>query len=362
MPQNKAIYYGNYLELPSLLSAQKPVSKNYGTEAHDETLFIIVHQVYELWFKQMIHDVNSVLTIFNQDVVAESQLLLINTRIERILKIQSVLDQQIDILETMTPMDFLEFRDYLYPASGFQSVQFRELEIKLGLSTRNRHKVDREFFLGRLSTDDREKIESFESLTPLKSHIEQWLERLPFSEMKGFSFWSEYKKAVSSMLKKDEKLIKENDHLSDKEKKFQIMNYNATVVTFESLLNKEEHEKLISAGSRTFSHKATLNALFILLYRDLPILHGPSKILLNLLDMDENFTHWRYRHAMMAHRMLGTKIGTGGSSGYEYLKKAAENNRVFLDLFDLSTFLVPKSILPVLPKDLILEMNKSLMR
>jgi tryptophan 2,3-dioxygenase len=73
--------------------------------------------------------------------------------------------------------------------------------------------------------------------------------------------------------------------------------------------------------------------------------------------MDESFTTWRHRHAMLAHRMLGTKIGTGGSSGYEYLKRAAEKNRVFLDLFNLSTFIIPKSSLPLLPSDLRKKLN-----
>ena len=119
--------------------------------------------------------------------------------------------------------------------------------------------------------------------------------------------------------------------------------------TFESLFNEKIHNDLIEKRERKFSQKATLNALFILLYRDEPILNQPFNILTALMDIDENFTTWRYRHSMMAHRMLGTKIGTGGSSGHEYLKRAAENNRVFVDLYNLSTFLIPRSLLPVLP-------------
>jgi tryptophan 2,3-dioxygenase len=94
-----------------------------------------------------------------------------------------------------------------------------------------------------------------------------------------------------------------------------------------------------------------------MLYRDEPLLNLPQKIITSLIDIDENFTTWRYRHALMAHRMLGTKIGTGGSSGHLYLKRAADNNRVFVDLFNLSTFLIPKSRLPKLPDSIKKELN-----
>ena len=91
-------------------------------------------------------------------------------------------------------------------------------------------------------------------------------------------------------------------------------------------------------------------ALLINLYRDEPILHLPFRFLSLLVDIDEQFTHWRYRHALMVQRMIGTKIGTGGSSGHGYLRKAAEKNKVFTDLVNLSTFLIPRSALPALPQ------------
>lgn len=93
-----------------------------------------------------------------------------------------------------------------------------------------------------------------------------------------------------------------------------------------------------------------LSAVFIFLYRDYPALQMPFKILNSLIEVDENFTTWRYRHAMMVQRILGTKIGTGGSSGHEYLKSTTERNRTFLDLFNLATFLIPKSAVPKLPE------------
>ncbi|OUR93141.1 tryptophan 2,3-dioxygenase [Halobacteriovorax marinus] len=347
------VYYGDYLQLNKLLDSQHPKSKEINNEAHDETLFIIVHQVYELWFKQIIHELKSITTMFSGTTVEERDLTTVVARLERITKIQGLLVDQLSVMETMTPMDFLEFRDLLVPASGFQSVQFREIEVLMGLRTHKRKEVDRDFFLGRLSEEDKKRILEIEKSPSLLELAEGWLERIPFTKNPKFDFWAEYETQVEKILDADEKIIHENQAtLDSRSMAIQIENLNSTRETFASLLNDEKHNQLIKLGRRTLSRKATLNALFILLYRDEPILHLPYKFLTALMDIDELFTTWRYRHAIMAQRMLGTKIGTGGSSGHQYLKMAAENNRVYLDLFNLSTFLIPRSMLPTLPEDI----------
>lgn len=346
------VYYGDYLQLPKLLSAQEPLSRKLGAECHDETLFIIVHQVYELWFKQILHEMRSINQLFASHHVEDDQLGMVISRTQRIHKIQGLLLDQLSVMETMTPMDFLEFRDLLVPASGFQSVQFREIEIMMGLNTNNRLQVDREFFLGRLSDSDRQKLEHVEKDSSLLTNLERWLERIPFTSHEKFSFWKEYRKAVDKMLESDEQIIESNQAtLSPQNLAISKENLRLTRETFDSLFDSVIHEQLRSEGKRKLSQKATLSALFILLYRDKPLLHTPYQFLMGLMDIDEHFTTWRYRHAIMAHRMLGTKIGTGGSSGHQYLKRAAENNRAFLDLFNLSTFLIPRSLLPELPKE-----------
>ena len=350
---NKPVYYGDYLELNKLLDTQKPKSKEVGNEAHDETLFIIVHQVYELWFKQILHELHSLDEIFNNTAVEESHLSTVVSRLERIKKIQGILLEQLDVMETMTPMDFLEFRDLLVPASGFQSVQFREIEILLGLKTDQRKEVDRQYFLGRLNNEDANRLMEMEKGETLFSRIESWLERMPFSKSDDFDFWGEYQSVVDDMLSGDEITILDNKATLPKNARdAQIANLKSTRETFETLFDEEKYNELKDKGERRLSQRATLHALFILLYRDRPIFHLPFMVLNSLMDIDEGFTTWRYRHALMAHRMLGTKIGTGGSSGHQYLKSAAENNRSFLDLFNLSTFLIPRSKLPELPSSL----------
>ena len=291
--------------------------------------------------------------MFSGKTVHERDLTTVVARLERITKIQRLLVDQLPVMETMTPMDFLEFRDLLVPASGFQSVQFREIEVLMGLKTSNRKEVDREYFLGRLNEEDKKRVVEIENSPSILELTQSWLERIPFTKNSTFDFWSEYEKQINMILDEDEKIIHANQAtLDSRAMALQLENLNATRETFISLLDNERHEQLIKIGKRTLSREATLNALFILLYRDEPILNLPYKFLTTLMDMDELFTTWRYRHALMAQRMLGTKIGTGGSSGHHYLKMAAENNRVYIDLFNLSTFLIPRSKLPTLPHDI----------
>lgn len=160
------------------------------------------------------------------------------------------------------------------------------------------------------------------------------------------------------MINEDEMIVnKMANHLTEKQKSIQIANLESSKATFNSLFDETKHLDLIKNKQRKLSQKAILNALFILLYRNESMLTLPYQFLTAMMDIDENFTTWRYRHALMAHRMLGNKIGTGGSSGHEYLKRAADNNRVFLDLFNLSTYIIPYTRLPKLPEDIKKKMN-----
>ncbi len=358
------IYYNDYLMLDRLLDSQHTLSKKFADaenpEAHDEMLFIIVHQSYELWFKQILHDIDSVLTIFNKAVVHDNDFGFIIQRLNRITQIQAMMLPYLSILETMTPMDFLEFRSLLMPASGFQSNQFREIEIKLGLGTNERQSVDREFFLGRLNEKDRARLIAVEGQPSLLKLVEAWLERTPFTKVGNFNFWDEYKKAITAILADDQIAVEKNmANLSEKEKQMQIESLKLSKDNFDSLFDLDMHAKIVATGQRRLSQKAILNALFIFLYRDEPMLAMPYQMITALMDIDENFTTWRYRHALLAQRMIGTKIGTGGSSGHQYLKKAADNNRIFLDFFNLSTFLIPRSRLPKIPTDIKKQLNFS---
>ena len=126
------VHYHEYLGLDKLLDAQHPRSAELEPEpAHDEMLFIIVHQSYELWFKQILHEVEAVIEVFQNKKVDERNIGTSVSRLQRVSEIFKLLIEHIRIMETMTPLDFLDFRKYLFPASGFQSFQFRKVSLQL---------------------------------------------------------------------------------------------------------------------------------------------------------------------------------------------------------------------------------------
>lgn len=351
------VNYTEYLRLDRILDAQFPESAKFGEPAHDETLFIITHQAYELWFKQVLHELHSVQRLLNTDTLDDRDLGTIVHRVERVVAILKLLIDQIGVLETMTPLDFLDFRDLLVPASGFQSIQFKELEITLGLKSSQRIAYDRQSFCTRLSQQERDHLVALEGQPSLFELVQHWLERMPFLSFGEFKFWQAYSEAVDRMLDGDRAIITANSVLSDEQTAKQLDGLGKTRGLFDSLLHEENYQPLLDEGFFRMSRHAVLSALFIHLYRDEPILHLPFQALSGLAAIDEHLTTWRQRHAMMVHRMLGGKIGTGGSSGHEYLSQTASQNRVFRDLFHLSTFLIPRSELPTLPDELRKELG-----
>jgi tryptophan 2,3-dioxygenase len=269
-----------------------------------------------------------------------------------VIEIQNVLIDQLRIIETMTPLDFLDFRDFLFPASGFQSIQFRMLEIRLGLKSESRLRYNQAAYHSRVSPEHRDQLIAAEQQRTLFDAIQAWLERTPFLETGSYRFWEAYRVAVHEMLERDRDVIERNHTLSGEEKAQQLHELGDTMAHFDAVFDPSRHEALCADGKWRLSHRATLAALFISLYRDQAILAMPYSLIAALVDIDELMTTWRYRHALMVHRMIGTKIGTGGSSGYHYLKSTAESHRIFSDLTNLSTFLIPRTALPELPEQL----------
>ena len=355
----KPVYYHSYLQLDKVLDAQQTMSGlagvGDGKGAHDEHLFIVIHQVYELWFKQILHELNDVVKIFSQPEVRDPQMGTVIHRLRRCTEIQRVLVDQLTVLETMTPLDFLDFRDYLFPASGFQSMQFRKIENILGLDPKSRMRYSGKHYCAYLKEDHADTIKELEKQSSLFDLVEKWLERTPFVAMDEYNFWENYSEAIKVMLRRDREVIEKQaeDHgLSEEEKAAQLASVDVTAKHYDSLLNEEEYEKLRKRGDRRISFGAMKAALLITLYQDEPMLHLPFQVLQLLMDIDEYFTTWRYRHALMVHRMIGIKLGTGGSSGYAYLRATAQRHKIFGDFFNLSTFIIPRSFLPPLPKNM----------
>ena len=333
------VHYHDYLQLDKILNAQSRESEKHQLPAHDEMLFIVIHQTYELWFKQLHFEADSIVEIMGKPELNDDspELQTVVHRLNRMVSILRLLVHQIDIMETMTPMDFLDFRDRLRPASGFQSWQFKELEAKLGLKFEHRH--GKEYYTSQLSGAHVDIIKKAESGNSLLQLLNTWLERMPFfnegENWKGFTtehqeegvhpFWSEYRYQYLNSLAEAEK--------------------DNTQFFNEYFINPPAGQE------KTLSAAASRAALFIMLYRGYPMLQLPFRLLNALLEIDEQLSAWRYRHMNMVHRMIGTRIGTGGSSGKDYLKAAADKHYIFRELTQLSSFLIERRKLPALPPE-----------
>ena len=318
---DKAVYYADYLQLDKITGAQEPESFKKGkTPAHDEMLFIIIHQAYELWFKQILFEVNSVIGIMDKPVVNDNspEMQTVVHRLKRVVTILKVLVQQIDIMETMTPMDFLDFRDMLRPASGFQSYQFKVLEAKLGLKYEHRH--GQNYYLSQLKEKDIAIIKDAEDGKSVIELINAWLERMPFITD---AFWKNYEQVYVNSL-------------ADAEK--------SNAESFAEVFNN-------ASAERHLSPKASRSALFIMLYHAYPMLELPFQLLDTLLEIDNQLGAWRYRHINMVQRMIGSRIGTGGSTGAGYLKGAMDRHYIFKEIAQLNSYLVDRKKLPVLAKE-----------
>lgn len=254
--------YSEYLKLEELLALQQPLSD--GPE-HDEMLFIVIHQVYELWFKELLHELDYLqgLLVRNDGVRAQHTL-------KRILTILKVLVAQLDILETMTPLEFLSFRDRLESGSGFQSSQFRELEFVLG----------------------RKRPESL-ARYPAGSAGRGRLE----ARLAGPTLWDAFLKCIAG---------------------------NGFPVP-PGLLARDV--------TAPITPNAELQTVLIAIYRTNPGIAGLCE---RLVDLDEGIQEWRYRHVKMVQRTIGTRHGTGGSAGAEYLMTTL-NQPLFPDLWAIRT-------------------------
>ena len=352
------IHYESYLGLDKILSAQNLRSAELQEEpAHDEMLFLIVHQSYELWFKQVIHELDSIREMFDGHKVDERNLGTAVARLQRVAKIFKLLLEQLPIMETMTPLEFLDFRNYLFPASGFQSFQFRKIENLMGLETNQRMTYAGHHYAAFFSDEQQKELKAIEEGSSLFESVESWLERTPFLQLGVWDFMTKYRGAVERMVNAEAEQIRASSYLSDKDKEMRLRMMGSTDTYFKSILNKETHQQLVEEGKQRLSHDATVAALFISLYNEEPILQLPYRFLITLMDVDGLLTSWRYRHAQMVLRMLGRKVGTGGSSGHGYLNATAEKHPIFNDLHNISTLLIPRSELPELSEEVRRELG-----
>ena len=237
--EGRELSYGAYLKVPELLRLQQGLS-----DEHDELLFIVAHQVYELWFKVVLFELEAA-----RDRIDADDIFFARHHLKRVYVIEKLLVEQIDVLETMSPQDFLAFRSKLAPASGFQSVQFREIEFLSGLKEPK--------YVARLEATD-------EEMSRLRKRLEE-------------------------------------PTLDD---------------AFGTLLQRRGSPSLLDV----FRDRERYGDLFDLCEA--------------LLDHDETFALWRSRHVLMVERQIGSKTGTGGSTGAQYLRSTL-NKRFYPELWEI---------------------------
>ena len=295
--------YSEYLRLEELLKLQDGVKGEKRKISNDELHFILVHQNFELWFKLVINELKCTRDILASDYVEETKLPQAVHHMDRVIEIFKLMSQQWRVMETLEPQDFLSFRDELGTASGFESVQMREMESLMGSKW-----ID-----GKLVGN----IENGKSLYDVTC---EWLERTP---IQGSVYNSK-----EDQIQVDE-FIKE--YLSAHKRLYPDTNQEAV-----NFFNEDKSLRRRRAG-----------LVFIESYRELPLLAWPRKLISTLIELEQSMILWRTSHARMVERMIGRRIGTGGSSGVDYLDMTTKY-RVFIDLWAVRSILIKKEALPII--------------
>ena len=345
-PSDVRMTYGGYLRLDELLDLQDGPAGYSPAPSNDELHFIIVHQTFELWFKLILRELKEARALLTQAKVEESQIPVIVHHLERVSEIFRLLADQWKVMETLSPQDFLAFRDRLGTSSGFESWQMRELEVLLGLEQSQRvGGMDPLAHMQKLSDEGKvtaEVMEAFEDTNEkpsLNDALNAWLARTPIHASLPESEGDETK--VQAYV--DGHLQAMTEHGE------QVIAHMVRIGHGTEATVRPRIEAGIE-GARTFllpdgkPHRGRAGLLFIESYRDLPLLSWPRRLLDSFVELEQAMLLFRTHHARMVERMIGRRMGTGGSSGVDYLD-ATTKYRVFVDLWAVRTLLVKREAL-----------------
>jgi tryptophan 2,3-dioxygenase len=350
--------YWDYLKLDQLLSIQDGLEGQGDVPLTDELHFIVVHQVYELWFKLIIRSIRDARDQLGGPRVAEAAIPDVVHHLRRVNTILRLGVQQWDVVETLTPQDFLAFRDKLVPASGFQGFQMRELEILVGLDDADRiqygkiapleHLLDpkhRATPAGVMATD---RVRAARAERSLLAVLNDWLYRTP---IQGSVPTDPDDDAVVSAWLEDY-LGQQEAHLAAGMARIAAalggqVDAAARFADVRAAARAFLSAEGVAEPDRARIRRVRAAALFIESYRALPLLAWPRLLLDLIVELEELLVLWRHRHARMVERVIGRRVGTGGSGGVDYLDKTGAY-RVFRDLWAVRTVLLPVDRLPPL--------------
>jgi tryptophan 2,3-dioxygenase len=352
--------YWDYLGLDTLLNLQSGLDPNEDNQLPDELNFIVVHQCFELWFKLILRHVRLARDHLAAPEVPEEHIPMVVHNLKRTNTILELAVDQFKVMETLTPQGFLDFRDKLVPASGFQSFQMREIEMLLGLEQSERDAVGLSDPLEQFKKVGphssagarlaKARVEAVSKEQTLKDSIHEWLRRTPIQgslpsdpndDEAVVDFIESYLLSVRAHGQTQiERFVKANLMTPEQaQPRFEQAEHSAR-----QFLMAEEFEE---GEVRTKERRIRAALLFIESYRDLPLLAWPRTLIDNIVELEELLVLWRTRHARMVERIIGRRLGTGGSAGVDYLDRTTKF-RIFKELWSVRTLLLPREHIPVL--------------
>ena len=296
--------YSECLRLEELLKLQTGIDGNKKKLSNDELHFILVHQNFELWFKLIINELKCTRDILASNYVEETSLPQAVHHMTRVIETFKLMSQQWKVMETLEPQDFLNFRDELGTASGFESFQMRELESLMG----------NKWIDGKPIGKDESTEKSLYEVTC------DWLQRTPIQGSTPDS-------------------SNDNEEVNTFIKQYLEAHKNLYPDTNQEAMDFFEQDSVL--------RRRRAGLIFIESYRELPLLSWPRKLISTLIELEESMILWRSSHARMVERIIGRRIGTGGSSGVDYLDMTTKY-RVFIDLWSVRSILIKKEALPTL--------------
>jgi tryptophan 2,3-dioxygenase len=350
--------YWEYIHVEELLGLQGGFDDDESRVGNDEALFIVVHQVYELWFKIILRELTSARDLIRQNPVPDLQLASAVRSFRRVVAILEQAVQHFRVMETLTTRDYLAFRDRLIPASGFQSAQLREIEILLGLDDKLRIPLGREGSYmealkgadGRPSPATRRVEARLQGGPSLRQVVYEWLARTPIdgpsSQASTDAFLRRVVEAHRAEIRARTRLH-EQQALSPEDVDRLRLRYEKEVAFAEQFLMAED-DPAADASERAFRRRVRAGIVFLESYRELPRLAWPRELVDAVVELEQAMVIWRQRHARMVERVIGRRTGTGGSAGVDYLDQTALRYRIFGDLWAVRSLLLQKSALPPL--------------
>lgn len=355
MSAPKPTNYWDYIRVEELLTLQRGLEQDDARLANDEVMFITVHQVFELWFKLILRELAAARDLFKKNQVAEQELSGAVRSLKRITTVLRVATHHWEVMETLTTREYLAFRDKLMGASGFQSAQLRQIEILFGLEDSERIPLGMEpSYLEALRAHDGSESPALVRVRhqladkpTFREAIDGWLYRTPIdgvgpdgergrAHLAAFiaRFTEAYERVIDDT--RDRALLIAGP-AGDRER------LHARYAS-----EKQALRAFLEAGGEERAKRIRCAMLFIETYRELPLLAWPRELLDAIVELEQLLVVFRQRHARMVERVIGRRVGTGGSAGVDYLDQTALKYRIFRSLWAVRTLQIPRGAAPEL--------------